>query len=75
MYHVQIPVLVSCFVLLNLAQIADKMLLMVCLFLRHQFPSKLSTVETEMPQCIVDTNPTFGNFQEYFRKQLPRMVN
>ena len=37
MDHVQILVLVACFVLLNLAQIADETLLMVCLFLRHQF--------------------------------------
>ena len=35
--HVQILVLVACFVLLNLAQIADETLLMVCLFLRLQF--------------------------------------
>ena len=37
MDQVQILVLVACFVLLNLAQIADETLLMVCLFLRHQF--------------------------------------
>ena len=37
MDHVQILVLVACFVLLNLAQIADETLLMVCLFLQHQF--------------------------------------
>ena len=37
MDHVQILVLVACFVLLNLAQIAGETLLMVCLFLRHQF--------------------------------------
>ena len=37
MDHVQILVLVACFVLLNLAQIAGETMLMVCLFLRHQF--------------------------------------
>ena len=37
MDHVQILVLVACFVLVNLAQIADETLLMVCLFLQHQF--------------------------------------
>ena len=37
MDHVQIVVQVACFVLLNLAQIADETLLMVCLFLQHQF--------------------------------------
>ena len=41
--HVQILVLVAYFVLLNLAQIAGETLLMVCLFLRHQFlQTKLS---------------------------------
>lgn len=40
--HVQILAVVPCFVLLNLAQIADETLLMVCLFLRHHFISKSS---------------------------------
>ena len=37
MDRVQILLLVACFVLLNLAQIAEETLLMMCLFLRHQF--------------------------------------
>lgn len=37
MEHVEILVLVACLLLLTLAQIAEEMLLMVCLILRHQF--------------------------------------
>ena len=37
MDHIQILRHVACFVLLNLAQIADKTLRMVHLFLQHQF--------------------------------------
>lgn len=37
MEHVEILLLVACLLLLTLAQIAEEMLLMVCLILRHQF--------------------------------------
>ena len=44
MDHVQILVLVACFVLLNLAQIADKTLLMMCLVLRDKFLRNQATL-------------------------------
>ena len=46
MEHVQILILVACSVLLNLAQIADETLLMVCSLLRHQFLRNQATLLT-----------------------------
>lgn len=46
MEHIQILTLVVCFVLLNLAQIADETLLMLCSLLRHQFLRNQAAVLT-----------------------------
>lgn len=44
MDHVNILLLVACFMLLNLAQMEDKTLLMMCLFSRHKCFQNQATV-------------------------------
>ena len=44
MKHVQMLQLVACFLLLNFAQMADEMMLIMSLVLRHQFPRHQATL-------------------------------
>ena len=67
MERVQILLLIAFLYLVNIAQMADEILLMVCLLSRHQYLRNqvaLLTIVEDRDAGHVDATHTFGNFQD-----------